>query len=150
MTDDDDVPLGEEADPSGRSATAVRHRASSHGEAWNVAAWGLAGVGFVVLFLRLGIDLWTGTRGLLFLGGLVLLSVLFSVHRARTRTVHPRHFNFAVGVAGLWLAVGASVTGQVLGVFEGAEVAAGVAVLAALVLSAPMFGCAVWLAVRGR
>lgn len=136
--------------PSPARGAAPRRRASSRREALNLSLWAVVGAVFVVAYLRVGVDLWAGARGLLVFGCLVLLAVLFNIHRARTRTVHPRHFNIVEGAAALWLGVGAGITGQVLGVAEGHEVSTGVALLAALLLAAPVFGCAVWLAVRGR
>lgn len=132
-----------------RGAT-VRQRVSSRSEALILGLWAVVGAVFVVVYLRVGVELWAGSRGAFVLGGLVVLAVLFNIQRARTRTVRPRHFNVVEGVAALLLAVGAGMTGQVLGVAGGDEVSMGVAVLAALLLSAPVFGCAVWLAVRAR
>lgn len=116
----------------------------------NLALWAVVGAVFVVAYLSVGVDLWSGAGPLLVLGALAVLAVLFNLHRARTRTVHPRHFNVAEGAAALWTGVGTGIAGQVLGVAEGHEVSMGVALLASSVLTAPLFGCAVWLAVRGR
>lgn len=136
--------------PSPAKDTATRQRLSSRREALNLALWAVVGAVFVVAYLRVGVDLWSGARGLLIFGGLGLLALLLNIHRARIRTVHPRHFRLVEGAAALWLGVGAGITGQVLGIAEGNEVSVGIALLAALVLSAPVFGCAMWLAVRGR
>lgn len=139
-----------DSDPQAVRATASRGRASSSREAAFVALWAVVGAVFVVAYLRVGLELWAGSRGVAVIVALAGLALLLRVAGARTRTVRPRHYNAVEGAAAVWLGVGVGVTGMVLGIFDGSEVSTLTALLAALVLSAPLFGCAVWLAVRGR
>lgn len=100
--------------------------------------------------LRLGTDLWIGALGPAVVGGLLLLVFLISVGRSRTRTVRPRHFNVIEGVSALWGAVGTGIAVQAFEAGRGHHVPWGIAVMTAVVLTAPLLGCAMWLAVRSR
>lgn len=129
-------------------ATATRRRTSSRREAVVLALEAALCAAFAATYFLFGSPLWISSiTGIV---ALVALFVLFAVARARTRTVHPRHFRLAEGAAGLWAGVGIGVTGMMLGLPEGRDVSTGTALLAALALSAPLSGCAVWLAVRER
>lgn len=139
-----------DSDPQAVQATASRDGASSSREAALVALWAVVGAVVVVAYLRVGLDLWADSRGVAVIVALAGLALSFRIASARTRTVRPRHYNFVEGAAAVWLGVGVGFTGMALGIFDGNEVSMGTALLAALVLSAPMLGCAVWLAVRGR
>ena len=143
-----DAPRCGEAAPA--RAAASRRRVSTRREAVFVALWAALFALFVVAYLRLGAELWAGSRGVAVFVVLVLVAVLFSIASARTRTVRLRSYRFVEGVAGFSGAVGAGIAGQVLGVSDGNEVSTGTALLAALVLSAPLLGCAVWLGARSR
>ncbi|KRF09317.1 hypothetical protein ASH00_06740 [Arthrobacter sp. Soil782] len=127
---------------------ADRHHFSSKREALVLATWTFIGALSLVGMFRFGIDLWAGARGAVILGGLIVLVVLFAISRARTRTVRPRHFNLVEAFSALWLGVGGGVALQVLG--KGDPMPLALSIVAAAALTAPLFVCSVWLAVRGR
>lgn len=139
---------GREIAPSPAGATATRRRIPSRREAVVVALEAALFAAFAVTYFLFGSPL--GISSMAGIMAFVLLFVLFGIARAGTRSVHPRHFRLAQGAAGVWAGVGVGVTGMMLGIPDGHEVSMGAALVAALVLSAPLFGCAVWLAVRGR
>ena len=129
---------------------ATRDRGSGRGEALILASWTLIGGLFMTAVLHLGADLWGGARGPVIFGGLIVLVVLGNVTRTRTRSIRPRHFGLAEGMAALWLGMGGGIATQALGNDSGSGVPLGTAVIAAAVLTAPLFACSVWLAARGR
>ncbi|GAA4886106.1 hypothetical protein GCM10025788_28200 [Serinicoccus chungangensis] len=120
------------------------------GEAGPVALWAVLLGMFIVAYLRLGLQMWTGIRGLLVVVGLIVLGLSLNLARARSRTTRPRHYNLIEGIAVLGAVVGASLVSSVLGAPGGAQVSWGVAVAAASFLVAPLLGCAAWLGVRAR
>ena len=105
---------------------------------------------FIVGYLRLGLQMWTGIRGPLVTAGLIVLALSFNLARARSRTTRPRHYNLLEGMAVLGAVVGAGVVSSVLGAPGGAQVSWGLAVAVASVLVAPLLVCAAWLGVRAR
>lgn len=147
---DDDEPFRSGVARRGSPSRAVDRRGRGRREAALLAAWSVLAAVFVVSALRLGNALWAGILGPAVMGGLIVLVVLSAVGRARTRTVRPRHFNLVEGVSALWAAVGTGIAIQSLGAAQGRQVPMEAAVVAALVLTAPLFGCAIWLAVRSR
>lgn len=125
-------------------------RVSSRRDGMFVALWGLVMADYVVLMLRIGSKHWIETYGLAVIAVMLVLAILLNFGLARVRTVRPRHFRLAEGIALLWGAVGASITFQHFNVGQGETAPIGVTLLAALVLSGPMLACALWLMVRGR
>lgn len=99
---------------------------------------------FIVGYLRLGFDLWTGVRGPLVVAGLVVLPVLLSLARVSSRANRPRHYDVLEAIALLIAAVGAGVTASALGVFEGSQLSWGPALVAASLSSRRC-----WVARRG-
>jgi hypothetical protein len=133
------------------AATPVtRARGSGRSEALILASWTLIGGFFMTALLYLGADLWGGARGPVVFGALIVLVMLGNFTRARARTTRPRHFGLAEAVAALWLGMGGGIAAQALGNDTGNGVPLGTAVIAAAVLTAPLFACSVWLAARGR
>ena len=129
---------------------ATRDRGSGRGEALVLASWTLIGGLFMIAVLHLGAGLWGGAGGPVIFGGLIVLVMLGNFTRARTRTVRPRHFGLAEGMAALWLGMGGGIATQILGDGTGSGVPLGTAVIAAAVLTDPWFACSVQLAARGR
>ncbi|MFD1846468.1 hypothetical protein [Arthrobacter flavus] len=140
------------ARPEKNDSTSRRRGFSSRKEASLLALWVVIGGLFMVAMLHRGADFWGGVGGIIIVGGLIVLLVVFLFSRANTRTVRPRHFNLVEGLAALWLGVGGGVSNQILGPAGSneAEVSLGVAALAAIVLVLPLSACSVWLAARGR
>lgn len=115
-----------------------------------VGLWALTIGVYVVLILQFGTDRWIETYALLILVGWLLLGVIINIVQARVRTVRPRHYRTAEGFAVLWGAVAASIGVQWLGNDDGSAAPLAVSLFAALVASAPLLACALWLMVRGR
>lgn len=131
-------------------APAGLQRVRSRRDGMLVALWALTIAGYVVLIHRFGTERWIETYGLMVIAAWVLLGVLIRIIQARVRTVRPRHYRSVEGLAALWGAVGASIAVQWLRNDGGSAVPLDVTLVAALVVSAPMLGCALWLMVRGR
>lgn len=128
----------------------TRGRGAGRGEALILASWTLIGGLFMIAVVHLGAGLWGGAGGPVIFGGLIVLVMLGNFTRARTRTIRPRHFGLAEGMAALWLGMGGGIATQALGNDTGSGVPLGTAVIAAAVLTAPLFACSMWLAARGR
>ncbi|MBP2217378.1 hypothetical protein [Arthrobacter sp. CAN_C5] len=125
-------------------------RVSSRRDGMLVAAWATSIAVYVLLMFQFGTDLWVETYGLIVIGGWLLLGVLLSVVHSRVRTVRPRHYRTIESLAALWGAIGASLAVQWLRNDVESPAHFGVALLVALLVSAPMFACALWLLVRSR
>lgn len=144
------LPDAQDGDVETPSETVGRGRPYGVPEAGLVAVWALLLALFIVGYLRMGLEMWTGLRGPLVTGGLIVLALSFNLARARSRTTRPRHYNLLEGIAVLGAVVGAGVVSSVLGAPGGAQVSWGLAVAVASVLVAPLLVCAAWLGVRAR